>query len=168
MNRKCPNSSLGSTQVHWTVEMTFPHALHGCSVISLELLRSPMKQYNIGEYYAVEALDAATAKYVYSNTIPGSKLRNFVCDSIKVEGPFAAETTEDWERDDIQMFHTEWVSLLGEGGDIVTDNIKTGFSRYSTKKSPPWSNKRISRYLVGEAPADPEGAKASAQREDEG
>lgn len=59
-----------------------------------------------------------------------------------------------------EIFHAGWISLLGEGGDIVTDNVKSGFRKYVTKKSPPWDNKNIGKYLVAEAAAvDPEAAK---------
>lgn len=115
--------------------------------------------YSIGDHYAAENLFAATAQYVYSNTIPGSKLRSFLCDVIQFEGPFAAETTAGWEKDEVQIYHAEWISLLGQGGDIVTDNIKTGFRKHGVKRSTPWGNERISKYLVDEDTADPERAK---------
>jgi hypothetical protein len=88
--------------------------------------------YKLANFYEFEYLDASTVRYVYSNTVPGSKLRNFMADHMKFHGPFSKKTTVDWEADTLQRHETEWTDLLAEGGDIIKDVIKTVFINLKT------------------------------------
>lgn len=64
-------------------------------------------------------ISAATAQFVYENTLETSALRCFISDLIKSDGPFcklAIKTQSDFE-----AFKMDWTRLLCQGGPIVLD-----------------------------------------------
>ncbi|KAH6682032.1 hypothetical protein B0J14DRAFT_680303, partial [Halenospora varia] len=63
-------------------------------------------------------------EYIYKNTIPGSMLRLYMKDMIAVEGPLH-------NRGEYPLEHMEeWMALITEGGDLVTDCALFGFARW--------------------------------------
>lgn len=66
--------------------------------------------------YRFHWLNSGTAEYIYANTLPESKLRKFAC-----EGPFEETLRVCFDQE-------SWLLLLAKGGDLVKENIKTGFS----------------------------------------
>jgi hypothetical protein len=74
---------------------------------------------------SVRWMEAKAARYVYENTMEGSKLRQFIKDLIQAEGPLCEECVESNDREDTQ-YNEDWKTLIKEGGDLVLDVVKDG------------------------------------------
>ena len=70
-------------------------------------------------------MEAQEARYVYENTIEGSKLRQFIRDLIQAEGPLCKRCVEYFEKENTQA-NEDWKTLIKEGGDLVFDIVKDG------------------------------------------
>ena len=87
------------------------------------------------------------AEFVYNHTLPGSKLRLFIRDSIAVEGPLSIKRLSqkcydaDTERED-------WLDLLAKGGDLVRESVLNGFSHWKEYDAlMPWARHNRNKYM---------------------
>jgi hypothetical protein len=86
-------------------------------------------------------IEAEVVRYVYQNTMKGSKLRQFIKDLIVTRGPLSEQCVEEYEEYDEEMmnsFQEDWKTLIKEGGDLVFDIVQDGsfFCRKDYKHYP--------------------------------
>jgi hypothetical protein len=91
--------------------------------------------------YSKNYADELDAELVYSHTEPGSKLRLFIAELIRSEGPFSSKVAHELGDE----YSDKWVKLLSKGGDLISDVIAHGFNKYNTSSSP-WKNKNIQEH----------------------
>jgi hypothetical protein len=77
------------------------------------------------KYYG-ETVSPATTELVWGETLPGSKLREFVTQFIQANGPLPCS------EESLQ----EWVTLLAKGGDLVAENMIAGGFHNCTEDYP--------------------------------
>lgn len=110
---------------------------------ALEFANAVMNR--IFQHYSLMDLLIDEVEYVYQNTLPNSKLREFVREMLRIEGPFSKI------RYDVPEWSDKWFTLYSQSGDLVQDFFQDtvcGEGDWSDAVEPPHISKDEMKYLM--------------------